>query len=76
MPLIGAFFQKTYARLKASDHEGLVHDLSDVFTDVSDPVYVDWMHMGEAGNAVIARRIAEDILAAKGAGDRPGRRSP
>ena len=32
-PLIGAFFQKTYARLKASHHEGLVHDLSDVFAD-------------------------------------------
>ena len=29
-PHIGAFFEKTYARLKASHHEGLVHDLSEV----------------------------------------------
>ena len=77
VPVIGAFFQKTYARLRASDHDGRVNDLSDVFADVSDPVYVDWMHMGEAGDAVIAaRRIAGDILAAKGAGETPGRRSP
>ncbi len=71
VPVIGAFFLKTYARLKASHHEGLVHDLSGVLADVSDPVYVDWMHMGEAGNGVIARRIAGDILATKaGAGRR------
>jgi hypothetical protein len=44
-----------------------------VFADVSDPVYVDWMHVGEAGNAFIARRIAGDILSAKAGA---GRRSP
>jgi lysophospholipase L1-like esterase len=73
VPVIGAFFQKTYARLKASDHDGLVHDLSDVFADVSDPVYVDWMHIGEAGNAFIARQIAGDILSAMAGAER---RSP
>ena len=73
VPVIGAFFQKTYARLKASDHDGLVHGPSDVFADVSDPVYVDWMHIGESGNAAIARRIAGDILYAKAGAER---RSP
>ena len=64
---------RTYAQLKASHHEVLVHDLSDVFADVSDPVYVDWMHIGESGNAAIARRIAGDILYAKAGAER---RSP
>ena len=36
-------------------------------------MYVDWMHMGEGGNAVIARRIAGDILATKAGAER---RSP
>jgi len=36
-------------------------------------VYVDWMHIGEAGNAAIARRIAGDITSAKAGAER---RSP
>jgi len=36
-------------------------------------VYVDWMHIGEAGNAAIARRIAGDILSPKAGAER---RSP
>jgi lysophospholipase L1-like esterase len=62
---MAGFFQATYARMGSSAHDGLVHDLSQVFSAWRDPVYLDWMHLGETGNAVIAQRIATDILATK-----------
>ncbi len=67
VPEIEAFFQKTYTRMKSCAHCDMVHDLSQVFSDRHDPLYVDWMHLGERGNAVIARRMAGDILATKAA---------
>ncbi len=67
VPEFEAFFEKTYSRMKSCTHCDMVHDLSQVFSDWRDPVYVDWMHLGERGNAVIARRIAGDILATKAA---------
>ena len=27
-----------------------------------EPVYVDWSHLGESGNEMIAKRIANDVL--------------
>ncbi len=76
VPEIEAFFQKTYARMESSAHGRMLHDLSQAFSDWRDPVYVDWMHLGETGNAVIARRIAGDILTTRATGARMGARSP
>jgi len=59
------FFQETYARLGSNLEDGAVRDLSRVFADRREPLYIDWMHPGETGNAVIAQRIARDILATK-----------
>jgi hypothetical protein len=70
---MAGFFEETYARMESSAPDGLVHDLSQVFADWPDPVYIDWMHLGEAGNAVIAQRIARDILATKAARRAAGR---
>ena len=38
------------------------HDLSRAFADVREPVYIDWCHLGEAGNRTIAKAIAGDVL--------------
>lgn len=39
-------------------------DLSGVFRDVHEPVFVDYAHLGESGNAAIADRISIDIARA------------
>lgn len=39
------------------------HDLSSLFADWLPPVYIDWCHLGEQGNQVVAERITKDILA-------------
>ena len=62
VPELARFFEQTYASLAARAHGGAVHDLSRVFSTWRDPVYVDWMHLGETGNALIAQRIAGDVL--------------
>lgn len=37
------------------------HDLSAIFSDEEEPIYIDWMHLSERGNAVIAQVMAEEI---------------
>lgn len=36
-------------------------DLGDTFADATGDVYIDWCHVGEDGNEVIARRILESV---------------
>jgi hypothetical protein len=38
------------------------HNLSLIFADVQEPVYIDWCHLGEAGNEIVAKRMVTDIL--------------
>jgi lysophospholipase L1-like esterase len=60
------FFEKTYQAIRTSDLEqsnaGMFHDLSQIFSDTPSPVFVDWCHLGETGNAVIADRMMRDVL--------------
>ena len=37
------------------------HDLSDIFLHEEAPIYIDWMHLSEQGNAAIARAIADKV---------------
>jgi len=37
------------------------HDLGDIFLHEEEPVYIDWMHLSERGNAVIAMAMAENM---------------
>jgi lysophospholipase L1-like esterase len=66
------FFQKTYDVVRqsgiAEKKEHSFHDLSLIFADMREPVYVDWHHLGESGNAIIARRMAKDVQAILSAG--------
>ncbi|MGH9845631.1 MAG: hypothetical protein ACREEM_43540, partial [Blastocatellia bacterium] len=38
------------------------HDMSLIFSDVHEPIFVDFNHVGEKGNNAIARRMAEDFV--------------
>lgn len=65
MESVAPFFQATAAAIRRSGLSGDTHgfhDLSDIFAEVHDPVFVDWCHLRESGNMIIARRIARDIL--------------
>jgi len=46
------------------------HDLSGAFAEVDRPVCIDWCHLSEWGNAVIAEQMAADV--AKLLGDQSG----
>jgi len=69
---VAPFFQATYAAVRqrplAQQDEHLVHDLSLVFSDVREPIFIDWHHLGETGNELIARRMADDVLGVIAAG--------
>lgn len=60
------FVLRTYELMRQSgldEYDGyLFSDLSLVFADAREPVYVDWCHPGESGNMIIAKRIARDVL--------------
>ncbi len=36
-------------------------NLGDIFLHEAEPVYIDWMHLSEKGNAIIAHAMAEEI---------------
>jgi lysophospholipase L1-like esterase len=38
-------------------------DLGPIVAGVREPVFVDWCHLGEFGNEIIARRMAADVFA-------------
>jgi hypothetical protein len=37
-------------------------DLSLLFSERREALFIDWCHVGEAGNEAIAKRMTEDIL--------------
>lgn len=59
------FVHRTYEAIRqsrlAERREYSFHDLSLVFADVREPVYVDCWHLGESGNEMIAKRMASDV---------------
>jgi lysophospholipase L1-like esterase len=61
---MAGFFRETYATLRQTPlpRKTAVQDVSQLFSDVREPLYVDWVHLGESGNAMIAKRMAKDIL--------------
>jgi hypothetical protein len=59
-----SFYRRTYASLRASGvgrtDDEVVRDVSLVFADVDQPIYIDWVHPGETGNVAVSKRIAAD----------------
>ncbi len=56
-------------RLSTGQAPERVYDLSDMFAAVDRPLYIDWAHLSQAGNRMVADRIFEtlrDQLAADG----------
>jgi hypothetical protein len=65
--LMEPFFRLTYDAVRKSrlaQNEDGFHDLSSMFDDVKEPVYLDWCHVGEPANEAIAMRMVDDVLRA------------
>jgi hypothetical protein len=59
------FLDKTYDLLEKSmpnlPKDCALYDISLIFSDVREPIYLDWCHMGEKGNDMVAQRMAQDV---------------
>ena len=59
------FFEAAYSDLLEDNQISAIYpmfrDLTSVFETVSEPHYIDWNHLGEDGNGLIAAHIAEDV---------------
>jgi len=64
-PGMKEFYLETYAYLQqraaGMKNNNAFHDISSIFNDVPDPIFVDFNHMGERGNSLIAKRMVEDF---------------
>jgi len=74
----GSFFRDAYAVVRqarpAGAGDSAFRDLSLVFADARQPVFLDWVHIGETGNETIARIMAADVVGlmkARPAGPKP-----
>jgi hypothetical protein len=64
------FFLKTYEIMQQDQGtlrtEDAFYDLSLIFSEVQEPIYVDWCHVAEMGNNLIAEKMARDVVALVG----------
>jgi lysophospholipase L1-like esterase len=49
--------------IKAEMESSVFYNISDIFRNESKPVFIDYCHVSEYGNSVIAKKMAEDIAA-------------
>ncbi len=65
-PGMKEFYLDTYAFLnqRSGDLKSDIpfHDISSIFSEIYEPIYVDFNHMGEKGNSLIAQRMVEDFV--------------
>jgi len=59
------FYEETYRLVREKTtpprEDKSFHDLSAIFLHEEEPIYIDWIHLSERGNAVIAQAMAEEI---------------
>jgi hypothetical protein len=60
------FFRKTYDHFRTLEKSQLdelrIFDLSQVFAEMDDPLFIDFCHVREPGNKIVARYIADEVL--------------
>jgi lysophospholipase L1-like esterase len=57
------FYLMTYQEMASSDLKNYsgFHNISEIFREITEPIFVDFNHMGEKGNRIIANRMVEDF---------------
>lgn len=58
------FYRRSYERARPALAAAGVRDLSGVFGDDPQPVFIDFCHLGEKGNEVLAAAMVDDVAAA------------
>jgi lysophospholipase L1-like esterase len=62
----GEFFRRTYDVVRRSNLEeksgDRFRDMSTMFTDVREPIYFDFCHMGETGYEEVAAAMVDDVM--------------
>jgi lysophospholipase L1-like esterase len=59
---VEGFFAKAYAAVPAIfGGEESFRDLSGIFAGETRPLYIDWSHLGESGNELVAARMVDDV---------------
>ena len=65
MEYIQAFFEDTSDAVQAMSKDPALssdfRDFSQLFSASPEPIYIDWCHLGEVGNALIAKEILKDL---------------
>lgn len=59
-PTVNATYKEIRKIVKERNFAG-IYDLSDIFEKVSEPIYIDWPHIGPLGNYYVACEIAKII---------------
>lgn len=57
-------FRRTYELVEKSDDlnsNERFHDISRIFEDYKEPIYIDNVHISEEGNEIVAQRMARDV---------------
>ena len=64
------FFDMTYELLRRRDFTKNsatgFHDLSMMFSDFPEPLFVDWCYLGETGNGYVAEKMVIDAISTIG----------
>lgn len=55
-------YLETYQKIPEKEERINFYDIRDVFSDVKEDVYIDFAHLNEKGNEIVAERIVEIIM--------------
>jgi lysophospholipase L1-like esterase len=73
---LGTLYDKTYTQLrqhKAKLVDYHFYDITDLFAEDRNPVYIDYCHVNEDANQIIAERMANDLMKIIKANSRTGK---
>jgi hypothetical protein len=63
---INKLFDATYSKITDQHFENArngFHDISKIFGSYEKPLYIDFCHISEYGNQMVAEKIADDVIA-------------
>ena len=55
-------YEKAKTAFSGREREGVLF-LGDIFEDINEPIYADWVHVGPRGNEIIGNEIARRLAA-------------
>jgi lysophospholipase L1-like esterase len=61
------FYEQAYRKttIIVTEPDGIdFKDISNIFLGLKEPVFIDWCHVGESGNFIIAEKMAGDLIPA------------